>query len=70
MGEDDKIKRSTTLFRDRVRAVKITNKPGLRFYRNCKIYYIGLCRKENKCENYGKVEYRKYKEKTRCTVYY
>jgi hypothetical protein len=50
--------------------VKITNKLGLRFYRNCKIYYIGLCRKENKYKNRGKVEYRKYKEKTRCTAYY
>jgi hypothetical protein len=58
------------LFRDRVGAVKITNKLGLRFYRNYKIYYIGLYRKENKCKNYSKVEYGKYKEKTRCIVCY
>jgi hypothetical protein len=53
------------MFRDRVGAVKVTNKVGLRFYRNCKIYYIGLYRKENKCGNYSKVEYRECKEKPR-----
>ena len=70
MGEDDKIKRFTTLFGDRVKVAKITDKLGLRFCRNCKMYYIGLCRKENKCENYSKVEYGKCKEKTRCMVCY
>lgn len=67
-GEDDEIKRSTTLFGDRVGAVKITDKPGPRFCRNCKMHHVGLCRKENKCENCGKAEHGKCEEKTRCTA--
>ena len=47
-------------------AVKATNKVGLRFYRNYKMHYIGLYRKENKCRNYSKAEYGEYKEKPRC----
>jgi len=34
------------------------------------MHYIDLYKKENKYKNYGKVEYGKYKEKTRYTVYY
>jgi len=56
------------MFRDRVKAIKVTNKAGLRFYRNCKIYYIGLYRKENKYRNCGKVEYKEYEEKPRYIV--
>ena len=56
------------MFGDRVGVVKVTNKVGLRFYRNCKMHYIGLCRKENKCGNCGKVEYGECKEKPRCVA--
>ena len=50
--------------------MKITDKLGPRFYRNCKMHYIGLYRKENKCENCGKAEHGKCKEKTRCIACY
>jgi len=53
------------MFRDRVGVVKVTNKVGLRFCRNCKIHYIGLYRKENKYRNCSKAEHREYKEKPR-----
>jgi len=56
------------MFEDRVKAIKVINKVGLRFYRNYKIYYIGLYRKENKYRNCGKVEHREYKEKPKCVA--
>jgi len=57
------------MFRDRVGAVKVTDKAGPRFCRNCKIHYIGLYRKENKYRNCGKAEYRECKEKPKCVAY-
>jgi len=51
------VKRNTILFRDRVSAVKITDKTRPRFYRNYKSFYISLYRKESKCKNYGKAEH-------------
>ena len=56
-SEATKVKRNTTLFRDRVGAVKITDKTRPRFCRNCKSFHVGLCRKESKCENCGKAEH-------------
>jgi len=56
------------MFKDRVGVVKVTNKAGLRFYRNCKMYYVGLYRKENKYKNCGKVEYKECEEKPRCVA--
>ena len=68
-GEAIEVKRNTTLFRDRVGIVKITDKTRLRFYRNCKLFYISLCRKESKCENCGKAEYGAYNREIRCATY-
>jgi hypothetical protein len=56
------------MFGDRVGAVKVTNKVGLRFCRNYKIYYIGLYRKENKCRNCGKAKHGECEEKPRCAA--
>ena len=56
------------MFKDRVEVIKVINKAGLRFCRNCKIYYIGLCRKENKYKNCSKIEHKKCKEKPRYIV--
>ena len=67
-GEDDEIKRSTTMFGDRVGAVKVTDKAGPRFCRNCKMHHVGLCRKENKCGNCGKAEHGECEEKPRCAA--
>jgi len=64
-GKAIEVKRNTTLFGNRVSVVKITDKTRSRFYRNCKSFYISLCRKESKCENYGKVEYRAYDREIR-----
>jgi len=68
-GKATEVKRNTTLFGDRVSAVKIIDKTGLRFYRNCKSFYIGLCRKESKCKNCGKVEYKACNREIRCATY-
>jgi len=62
------VKRNTTLFRDRVGAVKITDKTGLRFYRNCKSFYISLYRKESKYKNCGKAEHRACNREIRCAT--
>ena len=43
------LKRNTTLFGDKVGAVKIIEKSAPKFYRNCQMYYLGLYRKESKC---------------------
>jgi hypothetical protein len=63
------VKRNTTLFRDRVSIVKITDKTRPRFCRNCKSFYVSLCRKESKYKNYGKAEYRVCDREIRCTTY-
>jgi hypothetical protein len=67
-SEAIEVKRNTILFRDRVSIVKITDKTRLRFYRNCKSFYISLYRKESKCKNYRKVEYRAYNREIKCAT--
>ena len=68
-GEATEVKRNTTLFGDRVGAVKITDKTGPRFCRNCKSFHVGLCRKESKCENCGKAKHGACDRETRCATY-
>jgi len=63
------VKRNTTLFGDRVSAVKITDKTRPRFCRNCKLFYISLYRKESKCKNCGKVEHRACNREIRYATY-
>jgi len=67
-GEAIEVKRNTMLFRDRVSVVKITDKTGPRFYRNCKLFYVSLCRKESKYKNCGKAEHRACDRETKCAT--
>ena len=64
-GEAIEVKRNTTLFGDRVSIVKIINKTKPKFYRNCKLFYIGLYRKKSKYKNYRKAKYRAYNREIR-----
>ena len=67
-SEGQNLKRNTTLFGDRIGAVKMMEKSAPRFCRNCQMHHPGLCRKESKCQKCGRASHGDCQNTVRCST--